>query len=163
MSEYGRAWEKAREAGPEARAKFEAESSGFDEEDGVGGLIEVLDPSGHFEVRWGKKKDEIAHAEETFNDLLKKGYTAFIRTWRGRKGKEVAEFDPKAGVLIFQKKEVSSEPTPDDAPKDAEDQKQLEDKKGPVNAELVDEPEYEQTSKFDKKKDHTLVPPLRGG
>lgn len=145
-------------------------SNELDEEDGVGGLIEVLDPSGHFEVRWGKKKDEIAHAEATFNDLLKKGYTAFIRTWRGRKGKEVAEFDPKAGVLIFQKKE-EAETAPAqtdtskaaDTPKGAEDQKQLEDKKGPVNAELVDEPEYEQTSKFDKKKDHTLVPPLRGG
>lgn len=157
MSEYGRAWEKAREAGPEARAKFEAESSGFDEEDGVGGLIEVMDPTGHFEVRWGKKKDEIAHAEATFNDLIKKGYTAFTRTWRGRKGKTMGEFDSKAGVAIFEKIEASPETEKIQPPETASKQPE------PKNAELVDEPEYEQTSKFDKKKDHTMVPPFRGG
>lgn len=131
-------------------------SEDLDEDEGVGGLLEVMDPTGHFEVRWGKKKDEIAHAEATFNDLLKKGYTAYIRTWRGRKGKPTTEFDPKAGAVIFEKTEEPADvktPTPD----------YPAEKAPPKNAELVEEPDYEPTKKFDKKAETTLVPPLRGG
>ena len=67
------------------------------------GALEVLDPSGHFEVRWGKKKAEVDHAEAMFNDLLKKGYLAFKKRWFGRRGQQASTFDAKAGVYIFEK------------------------------------------------------------
>lgn len=71
----------------------------------AGGTLEVLDPTGHFELRWGKKKSEIEAAEATFKDLLAKGYLAFKKKWFGRKGEEVKSFNPNDKTLIFDKVE----------------------------------------------------------
>lgn len=114
----------------------------------VGGSLEVMDPTGHYEIRWGRKKSEIELAESTFNDLRKKGYIAFKKTWLGRKGKQVDQFDGKARALIFDKPSMTH---------------QLESsgraKADPKDGEIV----HEKADKFDKKADHTMVPPLRGG
>jgi len=112
-----------------------------DDEIDAGGKLEVLDPTGHFEIRWGKKKSEVESAEATFNDLLSKGYRAFVKTWVGRKGKQATAFDPKAGVYLFAKTEKAAS----EADK------------------TEDEFSHEQTKKFDKKAETTMVPPLRGG
>ena len=116
-----------------------------DEDTDVGGLLEVLDPTGHFEVRWGRKKSEVEHAEKTFDDLIKKGYLAFKKTWTGRKGKKADGFDPKAGVYVFE--------GPDDAKSTRRD----------LPMAGKGDPSYEQTKKFDKKADHVMTPPMRGG
>lgn len=115
----------------------------------AGGSLEVLDPTGHFEVRWGKKKSEVDSAEKTFKDLLSKGYTAYRKTWAGRKGKQVDTFDPQEGVYAFDPPEEDAKPS---KPNDLA-----------AKGEPVDEPEHEQTKEFDPKADTTMVPPLRGG
>lgn len=138
-----------------------------DEEIDADGSIEVLDPTGHFEVRWGKKKSEVDHAEALFKDLLSKGYLAFKKTWIGRKGKQADAFDPKDRVLIFEKSEAP-------VPVEAERVPALEDAEKPSlpkpseravekTEDESDEHEYQKTKEFDKKGKHTLVPPLRGG
>lgn len=88
------------------------------EEIDAGGILEVLDPTGHFEVRWGKKKSEVDAAEATFNDLLSKGYLAFKKTWLGRKGKSMESFDPSAGAAIFDEPGLKPVPLPVVDPKD---------------------------------------------
>lgn len=129
----------------------DATVSTTDDEVDAGGSLEVMDPSGHYEVRWGRKKSEVELAEATFNDLRKKGYIAFKKTWLGRKGKQVDQFDGNARALIF------------DKPAETSPSRQLEAsgraKEDPKDAEIV----HEKTDKFDKKADHTMVPPLRGG
>lgn len=107
----------------------------------AGGKLEVLDPTGHFEIHWGRKKSEVESAEATFKDLLSKGYLAFVKTWIGRKRKQATEFDPKAGVYLFSKTEKA--------------QSSKVDGEGEFS--------HEQTRKFDKKADTTMVPPMRGG
>jgi hypothetical protein len=141
-------------AEPTAEPKV-AEAAFVDEEIDAGGRLEVLDPTGHFEVKWGRKKSEVEIAEATFNDLLSKGYLAFKKTWRGRKGVEMREFDPKAGEAIFEAAEKAVEP-----------KKLPVAEKAAKKAEVVDddgERSYEQTKKFDKKAETTMTPPMRGG
>lgn len=103
------------------------------------GSLEVMDPTGHFEIRWDGNKADVDRAEATFKDLLSKGYVAFKKRWLiGGPGKQATEFDPKAGSYLFSlaaKAEKSDDP----------------------------EVEHEQTKEFDPKGDQTMVPPLRGG
>jgi hypothetical protein len=120
-----------------------------DEDVDAGGKLEVLDPTGHFEVHWGKKKSEVEAAEATFKDLLSKGYAAFKKTWTGKKGKQASAFEAGQGVYVFDK----SVP-PDSTPVTL-----------PTVAKKEDEKEFthEHTKEFDKKAETTLVPPVRGG
>lgn len=163
-----------------------------DEEIDAGGSIEVLDPTGHFEIHWGKKKAEVDHAEAMFYDLLKKGYIAFKKTKiLGRKGRQASEFDPKDRAYIFEKSGPPPKALPVIDAEKAETEK-AEAEKAKLRAEIAaekaasaeskkDEPvkvdakreeskdeddgehEHEQTKEFDKKAKHTMVPPYRGG
>lgn len=144
------------------------------------GMLEVLDPSGHFEVRWGRKRSEVEAAEATFKDLLAKGYLAFKRTWRGRKGSRMGRFDPKARGAIFEMGvscaecgKVSAQPGRVLCEACADKPKRLpvvaaaakKDDREHVDAERVEDEEesYEQTREFDKKAKTTMTPPMRGG
>lgn len=109
-----------------------------DTPDDVGGALEVLDPTGHFEVRWGKSQADIEHAEAMFNDLLKKGYLAFRKTWLfGAKGKSAEAFDPQARVYIFEKPEAKA--LGDEKAKDGQALKKSGEKDGPIQVEATRE------------------------
>lgn len=113
----------------------------MDNEAEVGGALEVLNPTGHFEVRWGKKPEDIEHAEAVFNDHLKKGYLAFRKTWFfGSKGKQADSFDPKERAYIFEKPETKLLEAKKDVSPDAVakiEEKDSEPKKdGPIQVEV---------------------------
>jgi len=129
----------------------------------AGGVLEVLDPTGHFEVHWGRKKTEVEIAEKTFYDLLSKGYLAFKKTWRGRKGARMETFDPKAGTAIFDKPEPEVDPKKLPIVEEAASEKKDEAKKAEIVEDDEDESEFEQTREFDKKGKHVMTPPMRGG
>lgn len=139
----------------------------------VGGVLEVLNPTGHIEVRWGKEQGEAEHAEAVFNDMLKKGYLAFKKTFFGWgwKGKQSDVFDPKARVYIFEKPEAKLLETKKDSPVDVADvtdeaAKTVESKKdGPiqVEAEREDSAKLERFEAAKKERDEAFerVKPLR--
>ena len=147
----------------------DTETALADDEIDAGGKIEVLDPTGHFEIKWGRKKAEVEAAEKTFIELLAKGYLAFKKTWTGKKGKKVVTFDAKEGSLIFDQAEPEEKAvklplaSKDKAPKDAPKGDVEKDKKDEKKDEKEGDPSYEQTKKFDKKAEHTMTPPMRGG
>ncbi len=126
----------------------------------AGGILEILDPSGHVEVRWGKKKSEVDVAEATFKDLLSKGYLAFKKTWLGRKGSELKEFDPKARAMIFDKVEAASVPLPvikDEEPEKAKAkaEKEAEDAKKQERIDVAKKAQAEASEKvMSAKRDH---------
>lgn len=106
-----------------------------DEEIDAGGKIEVMDPTGHLEISWGRKKTEVDHAEKLFYELLGKGYVAFRKNWLGRKGKQAREFDPSARAYILEEAARPSEPKKTDvAPVDAAKNEPVK-----VEAERVEE------------------------
>lgn len=125
------------------------------DEEGVGGMLEVLNPTGHVEIKWGRKKTEIEIAEAAFKDLLSKGYLAFKKTWIGGKGKPMTEFDVTAGACIFEAKPPVGLPTISPAAVHPT----------PATTKAEDKVEHsnEQTKEFDKKAKTTLVPPIQGG
>ncbi len=150
------------------------EDTGEDEID-AGGELEVLDPTGHFEVRWGRKKAEVELAEKTFYDLLAKGYTAFKKTWTGRKGEPPVTFEAKDGVYIFDKaaevakaettsEPVSVQPANSEAVTASEPTPvQPEAVKAKTEVESESESSSELTREFDKKAKTTLAPRFQGG
>lgn len=100
----------------------------------AGGTLEILDPTGHVEFRWGKDKDEVAAAEALFKKMLSEGYLAFKRRWFGRKGEQIKAFDPAAGAMLFDK----SEPKPVSLPvnqKDPEAERRAAEEKARKEAE----------------------------
>lgn len=65
--------------------------------------LRVMDPvAGDTKVIWDPDNaDEVANARRTFDEMRKKGFTAYSVDDKG-KGKEVIrEFDPKASKIIM--------------------------------------------------------------
>jgi hypothetical protein len=129
-----------------------------DDEIDAGGKLEILGPTGHLEIKWGRKKSEVELAEATFKDLLSKGYAAFKKTWTGRKGKRAVAFEASQGVYLFDTAPVAPKaadlpPVPLPAVASA----------AVVPEEDEEEHTLEHTKEFEKKADMTLVPPIRGG
>lgn len=66
------------------------------------GIMNIMDRSGHKQLTWDiDRLDEIVEAKETFDNLMKKGYSAF-----GGNGKEEAkhalkEFDPTVEEMVL--------------------------------------------------------------
>src|SRR5271169_660612 len=83
------------------RLLLSSRSRGVSVQDDACGTIEVLDPTGHFEISWKGDPEEVAKAKVAFDALLAKGYLAFKRKFRGKKGPEVEKFDAKLGRVIF--------------------------------------------------------------
>lgn len=66
------------------------------------GEMKVLDTTGDSKIIWDSdNKDEVDAARETFNNLKKKGFTAFSVGKKGEKDKKIDEFDPNAEKLIM--------------------------------------------------------------
>lgn len=57
--------------------------------------LEVLDRTGHTEVKWNPKDTaSVDTARQTFKDLLSKKYRAYKLTPSGEQGELVTEFNP---------------------------------------------------------------------
>jgi len=66
------------------------------------GEMRTLCDKGDTKVIWDpKNEDEVEAAEEQFNTLMDKGFTAFSVKKDGKKHKRIDEFDPKAGKIIM--------------------------------------------------------------
>ena len=66
------------------------------------GTMHVLDRKGDTKVIWDpKNEDEVEAAEAQFDTLIDRGFLAFSVKKDGKKGKQIDEFDPKAGKIIM--------------------------------------------------------------
>jgi hypothetical protein len=62
----------------------------------------VLDRTGDTKIIWDStKKDEVATARKSFDDLKKKGYMAYSVKKNGEKGELLHEFDEEAEKIIL--------------------------------------------------------------
>ncbi len=66
------------------------------------GEMNIMDPTGHTKVTWdAKSPEEVKTARKTFNEMKKKGYSAFRIENVEAPGKRIEEFDPKAEKMIL--------------------------------------------------------------
>lgn len=69
------------------------------------GQMRIMDKeAGDLKVIWDRKvKPEIEAAKKQFDELLKKGYKAFMVDMdkKAEKGKEIKEFDPDIEMMIL--------------------------------------------------------------
>jgi hypothetical protein len=64
--------------------------------------MRVMDKTGDTKIVWSSANpDEVENARRTFNDLIKKGYSAFAVKREGEKGKKITEFDPDLEAMII--------------------------------------------------------------
>ena len=63
----------------------------------------VMDRTGDTKITWDPRNaDEVEHARKTFNDLLKKNFTAFtVNPKDASKNVQVREFNPNEAMYIF--------------------------------------------------------------
>ncbi len=65
-------------------------------------LLEVMDPTGHTEVQWDPDDpEEVRKAEETFNEMIKRGYAAYRMNAEGKQGEQIRKFDAYAGRILM--------------------------------------------------------------
>jgi len=67
------------------------------------GEMRCMSEWGDTKVLWDpKNEDEVEAAEEQFDRLMDKGFTAYAVTKKdGEKGKKITKFNPKAGKIIM--------------------------------------------------------------
>jgi hypothetical protein len=67
------------------------------------GELATMGRSGDTKLIWdAENADEVANARRTFDDLKKKGFSAFAVTGaKGSKGEMIREFDPAAERIIM--------------------------------------------------------------
>jgi hypothetical protein len=71
------------------------------------GQMNIMDRSGHKELTWDTEKlDEILAAQQTFDNLMKKGYSAFGSKKKAETKYLVREFDPTMEELVLVPKTV---------------------------------------------------------
>lgn len=71
------------------------------------GEMSIMDRSGHKELKWDMDKlEEIAVAKETFDTLLKKGYSAFGSKEKAAAKHTLTEFDPTMEEVVMVPKTV---------------------------------------------------------
>jgi hypothetical protein len=59
------------------------------------GEMSIMDWSGHKELKWSTDRlDEITVAKETFDKLIKEGYSAFAAKTKAEQKQSIKEFDP---------------------------------------------------------------------
>lgn len=65
-------------------------------------VMRILSQNGDDRLIWDRsRKDEVKEAFDKFNELLKKGYTAYITKSDGTKGHKITEFDPGLEEILF--------------------------------------------------------------
>ncbi len=65
-------------------------------------VIRILSQNGDDRLIWDRsRKDEVKEAFDKFNELLKKGYTAYILNSKGERGHKITEFDPGLEEVVF--------------------------------------------------------------
>lgn len=66
------------------------------------GEMSIMDTSGHKQLKWKMDRlDEIAVARETFDALVKEGYSAFGSRSKNEAKQTVREFDPTLEDLVM--------------------------------------------------------------
>jgi hypothetical protein len=66
------------------------------------GEMSIMDRSGHKQLKWDTDKlDEIEVAKETFDTLVKRGYSAFGSKTKMEAKHTIKEFDPTMEELIM--------------------------------------------------------------
>lgn len=66
------------------------------------GVMNIMDYSGHKELKWDTDKlEEIAIAKETFDNLIGKGYSAFASEKKAEAKHVIKEFDPTMEELVM--------------------------------------------------------------
>ena len=66
------------------------------------GELRVFGTGGDTKVIWDPdNEDEVGAAEEQFDSLIEKGFTAFSVKKDGEKHKKVTKFDPSMGKIIL--------------------------------------------------------------
>ncbi len=66
------------------------------------GEMSVMGKEGDTKVIWDPdNEDEVATAERSYNDLIKKGFKAFSVKARGQKGEQMDEWYPDEGKIIM--------------------------------------------------------------
>ena len=66
------------------------------------GELRCMSALGDTKVIWDPKNDdEIEAAEEQFDMLIGKGFTAYSVKKDGKQGRKITKFDPKAGKIIM--------------------------------------------------------------
>jgi len=64
--------------------------------------MNIMDTSGHKQLTWTTDKlEEIAAAQETFDNLTAKGYTAFGSKTKAEAKHAIKEFDPTMEELVL--------------------------------------------------------------
>jgi len=68
----------------------------------MNGEMSVLGTEGDTKVIWdSENEDEVENAKKTFNDLKKKGYSAFSVKKNGEKGSRLDKFDSEEEKMIL--------------------------------------------------------------
>lgn len=68
----------------------------------MNGEMSVLGREGDTKITWNSENtDEVEHARKTFNELTRKGFSAFSVKYGGEKGGRLAKFDPDEGKMIL--------------------------------------------------------------
>lgn len=66
------------------------------------GEMSIMDSSGHQQLKWNTDQlDEMKVAQETFENLIKKGYSAFGSRNRGEAKHFIREFDSTMEELVM--------------------------------------------------------------
>ena len=68
----------------------------------MNGEMSVLGRDGDTKIIWDSENpDEVEHARKTFEDLTKKGFSAFAVKHMGGQGERIAKFDPSKEKMIL--------------------------------------------------------------
>lgn len=66
------------------------------------GVMNIMDRSGHKQLTWSTDRlDEIVEAKETFDALMKKGYSAFGANQKEEAKHLIKEFDPTVEEMVL--------------------------------------------------------------
>lgn len=65
-------------------------------------VMNVMDPTGHTEIKWSAdNEEEVGFAKDAFDAAVKKGYQAFKVGKLGRQGERMTAFDPEAEKMLL--------------------------------------------------------------
>ena len=68
----------------------------------MNGQMSVLGCEGDTKIIWDSENpDEVAHARKTFEDMTKKGFSAFAVKRMGGQGEHITKFDPSEEKMIL--------------------------------------------------------------
>lgn len=66
------------------------------------GTMQIMDRSGHSSITWDPARPiEVSVARDTFDKLVKEGYSAFRVDADNEQGERITRFDPQAGKIMM--------------------------------------------------------------